>query len=131
MAGLCCFYNTENWTSFSITHNEEKGRILDLMTAENGKYSQPLAGAEIVVPDSAKEVYLKVEVRVEDYFYYYSFDGSTWNKIPFKLDSYKLSDDFISGGGFFTGAFVGMFCTDVSGRRKHADFDYFTYKELD
>jgi xylan 1,4-beta-xylosidase len=29
----------------------------------------------------------------------------------------------------FTGAFVGMACQDASGQGRHADFDYFEYKE--
>jgi len=29
----------------------------------------------------------------------------------------------------FTGMFVGVACQDLSGRRKHADFDYFLYEE--
>ena len=36
-------------------------------------------------------------------------------KIPLAFDSYKLSDDYIRGGGFFTGAFVGINCVDISG----------------
>ncbi|MDE1454583.1 hypothetical protein PVN32_21880, partial [Bacillus paralicheniformis] len=45
-------------------------------------------------------------------------------------ESKKLSDDYVRGGGFFTGAFVGMQCQDTSGAHQHADFDYFMYKEL-
>jgi beta-xylosidase len=30
--------------------------------------------------------------------------------------------------GFFTGAFVGLHCEDISGDGCHADFDYFTYE---
>ena len=131
MAGLCNYYNTENWTSLYVTWDEKKGKILDLMTSENGVYAQPIAGNEIVIPESAKAVYIRQEVRYEDYYYFYSFDGKTWNKIPVKFDSFKLSDDFIQGGGFFTGAFVGMHCQDVSGRKLHADFDYFLYEELE
>ena len=36
--------------------------------------------------------------------------------IPIKFASHKLSDDYIKGGGFFTGAFVGMQCQDTSGQ---------------
>jgi xylan 1,4-beta-xylosidase len=45
--------------------------------------------------------------------------------------SYQLSDDYVSGGGFFTGAFVGINCIDITGTNKAADFDYFYYKEID
>jgi xylan 1,4-beta-xylosidase len=31
----------------------------------------------------------------------------------------------------FTGNFVGIACQDLGGRRLHADFDWFEYRELD
>ncbi len=71
---------------------------------------------------------MRVNVDVQTYRYSYSFDGTTWNELDVSFDSYKLSDDYIRGGGFFTGAFVGMQCQDTSGENLHADFDYFSYK---
>ncbi len=74
-------------------------------------------------------VYLRVNVKTATYEYSYSFDGKNWHLLPVTFPSYKLSDDYIQGGGFFTGAFVGMRCQDTSGQNKYADFDYFIYKE--
>jgi xylan 1,4-beta-xylosidase len=128
-AGLVNYYNTQNWTAFQITWNEEKGRILDLTICDNFTFDQPLAGNEISIPDHVEYVYLRVEVDTNLYYYSYSFDGESWTQLPIKLYSYKLSDDYVHGGGFFTGAFVGMQCQDTSGERKHADFDYFIYRE--
>jgi xylan 1,4-beta-xylosidase len=128
-AGLVCYYNTLNWTSLYITFDEEKGKVLDIMTADNGKFEQPLYKSEIVIPESAAAVYLKVEVREEKYTYHYSFDGSLWRAIPRTFESYKLSDDYVTGEAFFTGAFVGMHCQDTTGSKLHADFDYFKYEE--
>ncbi|WP_284140517.1 glycoside hydrolase family 43 protein [Virgibacillus sp. LDC-1] len=127
-AGLVNYYNTQNWTSLQITWHEDKGRILELMTCDNFTFDQPLKGREICIPSHIQYVYLRVEVNINHYQYSYSFDGEKWIDIPIVLDSYKLSDDYIQGGGFFTGAFVGMQCQDTSGQRKHADFDYFIYK---
>jgi xylan 1,4-beta-xylosidase len=129
-AGLVCYYNTINWTSLYITRDEEKGKILDIMTADNGKFEQPLYKSEIVIPESVAAIYLKVEIREERYAYHYSFDGSLWQVVPLTFESYKLSDDYVTGGGFFTGAFVGMHCQDTTGGKLHADFDYFKYEEL-
>ncbi|WP_462406175.1 glycoside hydrolase family 43 protein [Gracilibacillus sp. Marseille-QA3620] len=127
-AGLVNYYNTENWSALQITWNEEKGRVLDLTVCDNFIFDQPLRGNEIIIPDSSEYVYLRCEVQTNTYHYSYSFDGADWSIIPVTLHSYKLSDDYIRGGGFFTGAFVGMQCQDTSGQRKAADFDYFTYK---
>lgn len=125
-AGLVNYYNTENWTYLNITHHEEKGRVLDIMTLDNTTFNQPIQGHEVVLGD-AEAVYLRVNVDYNDYYYSYSLDGKTFSKIGPTFESYKLSDDYIQGGGFFTGAFVGMCVQDNSGEQLHADFDYFSY----
>ena len=130
MAGLTCYYNTVNWTFAYVSWDEIKGRCINLMTAENSRFAQPISGAEIAISASVEKVYLRVKVVGEKYQYLYSFDGENWEKISVELDSYKLSDDFIAGGGFFTGAFVGLHCHDGSGANLHADFDYFRYEEF-
>jgi len=128
MAGIANYYNTQNWTALYVTFSEEKDRVLDLMTADNGVFSNPVDGGGIPVPDGAEYAHLKVKVRGETYTYHYSFDETAWHEIPVKFHSYKLSDDYVRGAAF-TGAFVGMFCTDGSGTGLPADFDYFTYRE--
>ena len=128
-AGLVNYYNTKNWTALQLTWNESKGKILELITCDNFLFDQPLKGQEIVIPEHLDYVYLRVDVKTNIYQYLYSFDGSNWIIIPVELYSYKLSDDYIHGGGFFTGAFVGLQCQDTSGQNLYADFDYFIYKE--
>jgi xylan 1,4-beta-xylosidase len=127
-AGLVNYYNTQNWTSCQISWNEQKGRILELVTCDNFSFAQPLQRNEIIIPEEIEYVYLRVDVKTEVYHHSYSFDGVNWNLIPVACHSHKLSDDYIQGGGFFTGAFVGMQCQDTSGQNQHADFDYFIYK---
>ncbi|WP_018922991.1 glycoside hydrolase family 43 protein [Salsuginibacillus kocurii] len=128
-AGLVNYYNTENWTALQVSWHEQKGRILDLTQCDNFTFSQPLTGNEISIPEEVEGVYLRVDVETDLYRYSYSFDGETWTEIPVEFHSYKLSDDYIRGGGFFTGAFVGMQCQDTSGQNAHADFAYFKYQE--
>lgn len=128
-AGLVNYYNTQNWTALQITWDENKGRILDLTTCDNFTFDQPLKETKISIPNQIEYVYLRVEVHTHIYRYSYSFDGIEWSTIPIDFYSYKLSDDYIQGGGFFTGAFVGMQCQDTSGQNNFADFDYFIYKQ--
>ncbi|GAA0383068.1 glycoside hydrolase family 43 protein [Bacillus horti] len=130
-AGIVNYYNTQNWTALQITWDEEKGRILGLTACDHFTFTQPLHGKEIIIPEHVEYVYLRVQIRTNRYQYFYSFDGEQWLEIPDVFDSYKLSDDYIQSGGFFTGAFVGMQCQDTSGQRIYADFDYFLYKEED
>lgn len=127
-AGLVNYYNTQNWTSCQISWNEEKGRILELFVCDNFSFSHPLKGREIAIPNEVEYVGIRMEVDHDTYRYAYSFDGGAWTVLPVTFESHKLSDDYIQGGGFFTGAFVGMQCQDTSGRALPADFDYFIYK---
>jgi len=131
MAGLTCYYNTENWSSVHITWKEDKGRVIDVAAADNFVFSMPLENSEIPIPENIKSVHFKVSVRVNHYQYFYSFDGENYHAIPVVFKAYQLSDDYIRGGGFFTGAFVGMNCIDITGDNKAADFDYFSYEELE
>lgn len=128
-AGLVNYYNTENWTALQITYDEDLGRFLDLTICDNFSFSQPITD-KIVIPRDIQYVYLRVNVEQETYYYSYSFNKKDWHIIEIVLESKKLSDDYVRGGGFFTGAFVGMQCQDTSGANKHADFAYFMYKEL-
>lgn len=128
-AGLVNYYNTENWTAFQVTWDEQAGRILQLTTCENGNCKQPRLPKPVIVDESSEYVYMRVDVDAHTYHYSYSFNGTTWEQLDISLDSYKLSDDYVQGGGFFTGAFVGMQCQDTSGENLHADFDYFRYQE--
>lgn len=128
-AGLTCYYNTENWSTIHVTWNEKKERVIDVVACDNFDFSMPLKNNVIKVPDDIEYVHLKVEVRTETYEYSYSFDEINWFKIPVIFETKKLSDDYIRGGGFFTGAFVGINCIDITGTNKPADFDYFSYKE--
>ena len=128
-AGLVNYYNTENWTALQVTYDEDLGRILELTICDNFSFSQPIKD-KIVIPRDIQYVYLRVNVEWETYYYSYSFNKKDWYNIEIPLESKKLSDDYVRGGGFFTGAFVGMQCQDTSGAHKHADFDYFMYKEL-
>ena len=57
----------------------------------------------------------------------FSVSSGEWTKIGPVLNGAILSDDYNHLG--FTGAFVGMCCQDISGRRLHADFAYFNYRE--
>ena len=125
-AGLVNYYNTRNWTALQITRDEQKGKVLDLTICDNFSFDQPLA-EKIDLPEESEYVYLRSVVSENTYRYAYSLDDETWTDIPIDLPSHKLSDDYVDGGGFFTGAFVGMQCQDTSGRSAFADFDYFIY----
>ncbi|MDE7015846.1 MAG: glycoside hydrolase 43 family protein, partial [Kineothrix sp.] len=130
-AGLTCYYNTQNWSMLQVTWNEKYGRVIDAVSTDLGKTFSVYREKPIPVPEDVAYVYLKVEVRGIEYRYFYSFDGSRWQEVPYCFDSAKLSDEYIKAvyDAAFTGAFVGMASVDGLGTCLPADFDYFIYKE--
>lgn len=131
-AGLCCYYNTQNWSCIQMTWNETYGRVIDVVSTDLGKTFSVFQEEPVIVPETAEYVYFKVEVRGISYRYFYSFDGEHWESTPYVFDSAKLSDEYIKAvyDAAFTGAFVGMMSVDGLGTKLPADFDYFIYREL-
>lgn len=129
-AGLTCYYNSKNWSYCFVDYEEGQGRTIKVLQLDHNVPSWPLHEQPIPVPESAQSVWLRVDVDTLVYRYSYSFDGETWHTVPVTYEAWKLSDDYIGGRGFFTGAFVGLHCEDISGDGCHADFDYFTYEPL-
>lgn len=132
MAGLTNFYNDKTWSWAFVTWDENrKTRVIEVAQNDFGDYRSFLRDDAIVVPDDIESVWLRTKVRTQTYTYEYSFDGSQWHEIPVTFDAKLLSDDYVAqrSGGFFTGAFVGLACVDLSGYGCQAAFDYFDYRE--
>lgn len=129
-AGLCCYYNTSNWSYVAVEFDEvTQKRCIRLMVVDKQIASFYFYEDELlVIPDDVESLGLRVNVQGLHYEYQYSFDGIEWLTLPIKLDAWRLSDDYIDGRGFFTGAFVGLHCADISGFGCHADFLEFSYE---
>ena len=124
-AGLCYRYDEETQYLLQITHDAEKGKIIQLNTImPNNVFEQGIA---LPVKDGA--LYLHLEVKGARAEFSWSEDGKIFHSIRPICDASKLSDEY--GGMGFTGAFVGMFCVDTEFYRKYADFEYFDYTGLD
>ena len=77
-----------------------------------------------------KGIELRVEIDEERLYFGYRVDGLGWRWLPQAFDASLLSDEASAPGlPNFTGAFVGMACQDTSGEGRHADFDWFEYRE--
>lgn len=128
-AGLTCYYNTLNWSYCFVDFDEELAcRTIKLIQVDKGEAGYYLYQQPIVIPDPVENIWLKVSVRLATYQYSYSFDGIRWHVIDQELPAWKLSDDYIAGKGFFTGAFVGLHCADISADGCFADFHRFEYR---
>lgn len=126
MAGLILYYDTDDYVYLRITHLDGAGKGLGIIQSVQGQYDE-LLEADLPLPN-AGPVRLKAQVDRERLQFWYAADGSDWNMVGPSIDILHLSDD-IANPLRFTGTFVGLCVQDLSGTRKHADFDYFIYKE--
>ncbi len=134
-AGLICYYNAHKLHYLCITCNEAGEKNLTILSCEGNqlwKLNYPsVAVKEIALPRN-KSVHLRAEVDYATLYFSWSLDGIQWQRIALPLDYTLISDEAGRGEGkSFTGAFVGMACHDISGRRQAADFRYFEYIEHD
>jgi len=126
MAGLILRYNEKNQYYLRLSRDEQSGsNVLGIIIFKKGRMEMPVSPEIIVTVD---RVYLSVEMTDKVIQFHYSIDRENWQPIGPKLGSKFLSDEMADPLGF-TGMFVGVACQDLSGKRKHADFDYFIYEE--
>lgn len=129
MAGLICMYDHENFYYLRITYDDEMGgKCIGIWTCDNGTFDYPLV-KDVAINDW-RRCYLRVKVDYDRLQFYYSKDQNEWLPIGPVLDASRLSDEYCREGRF-TGAFVGLCCQDLTGQRRHADFDFFEYVERD
>lgn len=125
MAGLICLYDTHNYYYLHVTFHEDLGRCVSILSAVNNVYAEP--AGYVSVPDNAERIWLRAEVDHDKLQFFYATEGEeAFVKIGPVLDASTLSDEACKEG-WFTGALVGLCCQDLTGFRKHADFDYFEY----
>jgi xylan 1,4-beta-xylosidase len=121
-AGLCWRYDENNQYLLTVSHDEQKGRVLFVQTMIGGEYTK---AEDTAINNYGKGVWLGLTVRKRTGRFRYSLDGKTWVSLRPELDAAVLSDEYFSEG--FTGAFIGVFCVDTARYTACADFEYFTY----
>ncbi len=128
-AGLICMYDTTNFYYLYISADEKIGKCLSILTCRNGNFQSGLK--DTVSIKGWKNCHLKAQVEYHELKFFYSPDEKSWKSIGPVFDASTLSDEFGPGGAdaHFTGAFVGICCQDLSGKKLAADFDYFEYQE--
>ncbi|OKP97672.1 glycoside hydrolase family 43 protein [Paenibacillus sp. P46E] len=134
LAGLIVYYNSKNYFYLRISRDEILGKCLNILSSANGQYDEVLE--QDIVIEGWKSVYMKAQIVGSGLQFHYSKDGLHWSPIGSVLDAGRLSDEACSrfqDGYFtdwgFTGTFLGICVQDLTGQSKHADFDYFAYRE--
>lgn len=132
-AGLVCYYNAQKLHYLQVTCNDAGDKHLSVLSCEGDErfnLNYPIDSAKEIALPRGKAVWLRADVSYASLRFAWSLDGETWHDIGAELDYSLISDE--AGRGYsksFTGAFVGMACQDGSGRRRHADFEFFEYVE--
>lgn len=124
MAGLVLYYDESDHFYLRVSHSEEHGKHIALITTKQGQYDE-LDGA-VVVAEGWDNCYLKVSLFFDRVQFSCSKDGEAWTFVGSELDLGQLSDEYEGKLGF-TGTMVGLCAQDLSGTKKHADFDYLRY----
>ena len=130
MAGLVCYYNSRKFHYVYITHDENIGRTIGVMSCHGEAEINevfPLQHDPISITEQGA-VFLRAKVTEGKLQFYWATNQSDWRAIPLTLDYSLLSDEAGSNEhANFTGTFVGMCCQDVSCGRASADFSFFEY----
>ena len=124
MAGLIFLYDCDNYLYLHISRDEDVGKCITLLKAENKKYEY----LTDYIPVREKEAhYLKMETRNAMTRFYYGYSEKDWQEIGPLINVSFLSDE-ACGEGWFTGAMIGICCQDMTGFGRYADFDWFEVK---
>jgi xylan 1,4-beta-xylosidase len=126
MAGLVVLYDTDNYFYLHISHDEDCGKCVTLLKAENKKYEY-LTGY-LSIP-AGIPVELRAAVRNFYFTFSYRLEGGEWKELAADVDGSFLSDEACTEG-WFTGSMAGICCQDLTGAGKFADFDWFEVSEL-
>jgi len=133
MAGLIIYYNTGHYHYLYITKNGTD-KLISIISSNNFVTWEQEERIQIT---GTKRVVLKATINKQELQFGYNLNETDTNfkNIGNSLDMSLLSDDNVREGSeryrpAFTGSFVGMCCQDLKTNNKHADFDWFAYKEL-
>ena len=126
MAGLICWYDTDNHFYLRITHDEEYGKMLGIILKDDGAYDE-LKEYQVEINDCEK-VFLQARLDHDNLQFYFSKNGQEWQKIGPVLEAWKLSDDY-AGKLKFTGGMVGICVQDLQMSKQYADFEYFKLRQ--
>lgn len=124
MAGLILMYDTDNYLYLHVSRDEDCGKCITLLKAENKKYEYLTDYLPIY---SGLPIYLKAEMQNGYITFSYRLEGSGWQTIAENIDGSFMSDEACTEG-WFTGAMAGLCCQDLTGFGKYADFDWFEMK---
>ncbi|MDE6998700.1 MAG: glycoside hydrolase family 43 protein [Lachnospiraceae bacterium] len=127
MAGLILMYDTDNYLYLHVSYDEDVGKCITLLKAENKKYEY-LTG--YLPLEQKKAVYLKLTISGSQVQFFYGYQEGEWKKTGPAINAGFLSDEACEEG-WFTGTMIGICCQDLTGFGRYADFDWFEVKSCE
>lgn len=121
-AGLSYFYNNETFYMLLQTSDESGNQLLTFLKSDRNKITQ--TDSPIPLPNGSP-LKLRLEADGGSARFFYAC-GAEWKPAFDPFDCSILSDDHCPG---FTGAQFALYCHDMTGSRKNADFDYFSIRQ--
>lgn len=121
-AGLSYMYDASNFYLFGKTTDEEGRKVLCIVKSDTLTTTDEIV--PVLLPEEGK-LWLRIVTGIRTASCFYSLDGQNWINTGAELDTEILTDEHCRG---FTGAHLGMYCHDMTGKKQHADFDYFFMK---
>lgn len=127
LAGLIVYYNSSKFHYLYLSTQAGIGRHLGIMSCEAEPtldVVHPLGERPASLPETGP-VFLRADIDGAGLVFSWSMDNAEWNALDCTLDLRFLSDEY--GGDSriqFTGTFIGLCCNDLTGSRRHADFDF-------
>ncbi|KAG5750346.1 hypothetical protein H9Q70_007007 [Fusarium xylarioides] len=133
-AGLTAYYNQCSFYYLTVSADSDGEREVLLMKVSRPNQQAALDSPAIEPVSIPKEgrVKLALTVRGGELQFFYAMEDEKLKKMGPVLDASTLSDECALewGGSPFTGAFVGMACSDLNGLAREARFDYFIYRPV-
>ncbi|MCD7802694.1 MAG: glycoside hydrolase family 43 protein [Clostridiales bacterium] len=125
MAGLTLYYDNMNYIFLRKYYSETlSSEALSITQLENGEKTECL-DVRVALQDAP--IYLRLNIQGRKCWFEWSYDNASYLRIGPDFDTTKYSDEYCNFGEF-TGAFVGMVCTDAMLHSHPADFDFFDYQ---
>lgn len=125
MAGLIFLYDTDNYLYLHVSRDEDKGKCITLLKAENKKYEYL---TDYLPVRENQAIVLKLVIVENEVQFYYGYSEEELKMIGSRINAGFLSDEACDEG-WFTGGMIGICCQDLTGFGKYADFDYFEVNE--
>ena len=128
LAGLVLYYNSSKFHYLYVSHDEQLGKHVRVMSALPDQVSSDAFSAAHPVPPGPLE--LRAELDLERLRFAFRAPGAPWTWLEEIFDASILSDEASAPGlPNFTGAFAGVCCQDLSGGAHPADIAWFEYSE--